>query len=150
MAHITVREAQAWVEKTKLDLGSNLDGELEVDVSAQVLARVAQVYDTSSWVDFEVTPRLIRSIISMTYTAYIYARTYSDDTDGDTYSVLLLARADALLQNIIDGITVIPEVPPIGDTSEPAFYPTDASTASSPTDEDPSLGPNQFSMGTVF
>jgi hypothetical protein len=148
--NIHFNEAQAWAERTKLDLGTSLEGWLESQVSSQVLARVAQAYDTSSWVDETTTPQLVRTIIAMRYIAWIYARTYSDNSDGDSYSDLLLSQSDAMLQNIIDGVTVIPDEDPTSDLSEPMFYPTDVSSASEPTLEDPSLGPAKFSMGIIF
>lgn len=150
MTHIHFKEAQAWAERTKLDLGTSLEGELEGQLSTQVLARVATAYDVSGWVSEATTPALIRTAIAMRYVAFIYARTYSNDTDGDTYSTLLLQGSDAIIQNIIDGITPIDGVDPIADLSEPVFYPTDLSSASEPTPEDPSLGPAKFSMGQIF
>jgi hypothetical protein len=150
MTHISFGEAQAWSERTKLDLGTVLEEELEDQLSTQVLSRVATAYDTSGWVSETTTPKLLRTVIAMQYVAYIYARTYSDNTDGDSYSTLLLTGSEAILQNIIDGITPIDGVDPTADLSEPVFYPTDLSSASTPTPEDSSLGGAKFSMGTIF
>jgi hypothetical protein len=150
MTHIAFSEAQAWAERTKLDLGTSLESKLEEQIASQVLARVAQAYDTSSWADETTTPQLIRTIIAMRYVAMIYARTYSDNTDGDSYSTLLLSMSDDMLSNIVDGVTTIPDETPTADLSEPEFYPTDLSSASTPTCEDMSLGGAKFSMGTIF
>jgi|SRR5690242_73738 len=151
MGNITVEEAQVWCQRNKLDLGVQLDGGLEVQVSSQILGRVAAVYDTSSWTTSLNTPQLVKTIIAMYYAAWTYNKLYSDDnTDTNAYADKLMAMADAMLQNIIDGITEIPGVEPVGDSSEPSFYPTDASSALEATVEDPSLGPAKFSMGTVF
>jgi hypothetical protein len=149
MANVTFQEAQAWAERTKLDLGAALEGELETQLSTQVLSRVATAYDVSGWTTPETTPQLVRSVIAMLYVAVIYARTYSDNTDGDSYSTFLRSSAESIIQNIVDGITILPE-DPTADLSEPVFYPTDISSASCPTPEDMSLGGAKFSMGTVF
>lgn len=151
MGNITVEEAQVWCERTKLDLGAQLDGGLEEQVSSQILGRVATIYDTSSWVSSLTTPKLIKTIIAMYYTAWMYNKLYSDDNDDTNgYADKLMSMADTLLQNIMEGLTVIPGVTPTDDPSEPSFYPTDASSALEATVEDPSLGPAKFSMGTIF
>jgi hypothetical protein len=150
MAHITVADAQAWAQPTKLDLDNVLDGDLEGQVSTQILARVATAYDTSSWLTTATTPALVKSIIAMYYIAWLYERLYSDDnTDENAYAVKLMQWAEDLLTNIISGVTPIGVVP-ANDQSSPAFYPTDVSSASEPTEDDPSLGPASFSMGQVF
>jgi hypothetical protein len=151
MANITVGEAQAWAEKTKLDLGTSLDGELEMQVSTQVLGRVATAYDVSGWVDYNTTPSIIKTAISMYYVAWMYERLYSDDnTDENAYAVKLMAMADAIIANIIDGVLIITGVVPTNDQGSPTFYPTDASSAQCANRWDPSLGPASFSMGQVF
>lgn len=151
MSNITVGEAQAWAQENKLDLGNALDGELEVQVSSQVLARVATAYDTSSWVTADTTPQLIKTICAMYYVAWMYEKLYSDDnSDENAYAQRLMERADAMLQNILDGDTPLPGIPPTNDQTQPAFYPTDISSATEPTIDDPSLGPAKFTMGSVF
>lgn len=151
MANITVEEAQVWCERTKLDLKGQLDGGLETQVSSTVLARIASTYDVSTWVSSLTTPVIVKTIISMFYAAWLYNRLYSDDNDDtNAYADKLMEMAEAALSNILDGTTEIPGVEPTGDAGSPSFYPTDASSALSPTTEDPSLGPAAFSMGTIF
>jgi hypothetical protein len=151
MSNITVDEAQAWAEKSKLDLVSSLDGELEKQVASQVLARVATAYNVSGWTTSTTTPTTIKTIISMMYVGWLYERTYSDDNNGpNVYGDKLLAMAEVMLQNILDGITEIPGIEPTLDSGAPSFYPTDASSAQCPTSDDRSLGDAKFSMGTVF
>jgi hypothetical protein len=151
MSNIAIGEAQAWCERTKLDLGRNLDGELEANISSQILARVAMTYDVSSWITSDTTPKLIRSIIAMYYAAHEYYRRYANDNDDtNAYADKLTAMADAALANILDGTTIIPGILPTGDSSAPSFYPTDVSSAQCATEDDPSLGPAKFSMGHVF
>jgi hypothetical protein len=42
--NIVVGEAQAWLETTKANLGSDLDADLEESIATQVLARVGLSY----------------------------------------------------------------------------------------------------------
>lgn len=149
MAHITLAEAQAWTETSKLTLAS-LDLALESQVSAEVFARLGDGYDTSVWVDEADTPDIVRAIISMYYVSWIYDRTFSSDgaNNPNDYAMRLRARADMLLTSIVQGDIDIPGE--VVNTGSPAFYPNDASSALAPTPEDPSLGPAAFTMGTVW
>jgi|SRR5882757_2626808 len=151
VVHITVEEANAWAEKTKLNFGE-LDSELESSQATQVLSRVSQVYDVSSWVTPGTTPGLIRKIVSMLYVGWYYERTYSEDTVISNYGMLLINQAENLIMGIISGAITLPDVPPGTDLglSQPAFYPTDASSALQPTTDDMSLGPAKFTMGTIW
>jgi hypothetical protein len=150
MSHITVANAQAWTEKTKLDLGATLDGELEDQLSLQVLAKVAGTVDTSTWVDQSTTPRIIKSVIAMLYAATWYRRTYSEESDTPTYADILQGMAENLLEGILAGTVDIVEITTDDTISEAQSYPTDTSSALSPTVDDPSLGPNAFSMSTIW
>ena len=151
MANIDIQEAQAWSEKTKLDLGTALDGELEASISSQVISTIAQVYDVSSWVDSSTTPRLVRSIIAMDYVAWWYDRQYSEDAGGgSSYGALLRSRADMLVAGILAGTISLVDVVPVTDVGQPAFYPNDISSADVPTHDDESLGDSKFSMGTIW
>jgi len=151
MSNIVISEAQAWCQVNKLDLGMSLDDDLEVQVTSQILARVATLYDVSGWISYNTTPQMIRTPIAMYYAAWMYMKLYSDDNDdANAYALKLMEMADVMLQNIIDGITVIPGIDPIFDNGSPAFYPTDASSAQCATYEDPSLGPAAFTMSEKF
>jgi hypothetical protein len=154
VANITITEAQAWAEKSKLDLKAALDGELEASVVVQVFAQIAQAYDTSSWVDPGSTPKLVRTIVSMLYVSWYYQRTYSEDAGASTYGALLESRATLLINGIIAGNVTLTDLPPGTDTpGDIAFYPTD--TSSAVTDlgeilEDPSLGGPMFQTGDRY
>jgi hypothetical protein len=151
MSNISISEAQAWCQKNKLDLGTTLDDELEKQVSSQVLTRVATAYDVSGWTDTYTTPEIIKTVIAMYYAAWMYDKLYSDDNDDtNAYADKLMQMAEAILLNILGGVTEIPGVDPILDSGSPAFYPTDASSAQCATSDDPSLGPAAFSMSTRF
>src|SRR5688500_5596975 len=98
MPHFTLNEANAWLESTKLSL-SALDASLASQAALQVLPRLADTYDTSTWTGDNNTPPLIRSVIAMYYVSWIYDRTYSDNTDDTTsnYAFLLRQRADLII-----------------------------------------------------
>lgn len=149
--HINIEEANAWSDKVKLNFG-DLDVELESSQSTQVLARVSQIYDVTSWVSPSTTPSLIRKIIGMLYTGWYFQRTYSEDENVSTYGLLLINQAEELILGIISGSVTLPDAPPGTDlqNSSPLFYPNDASSALEPTINDTSLGPEKFSMGKVW
>ena len=133
--HITVPEANAWADKVKLNIGF-LDSELENTQATQVLSRVSQAYNVSSWVDTTSTPSLIRKIIAMLYVGWFFQLTYSEDDSTSSYGLLLINQAENLINGIVDGsITLVDAVAgtDLG-LSQPAFYPTDASSALTPTD----------------
>jgi hypothetical protein len=147
--HIDPDDANAWAERTKLQV-TQLEAPLLEQVEAQVLGRIASQFDISTWVDPVTTPKMIKSIIAMLYVAWFYDKTYSEDQEqGNDYAALLRAQAESLLIGILDGSINVPEVPN-QEPGEPAFYPTDDSSALQPTLADPSLGPAKFSMGSIF
>lgn len=107
MSIITVEEANAWADKSKLILDA-LDSELEGSIAGQVLSRVSQAYDTSSWLSAQTTPSLVKKIIAMLYVAWYYERAYSEDGGENTYSARLFEQAEALLEGIVTGALIIP------------------------------------------
>jgi hypothetical protein len=154
MARVTVPELQAWVEGTKFTIVTPLSAtntQLLLQIEEEILSRVANAYDTSTWVDETTTPRLIRVAIAKKFVAWAYRRQYSESLGEDdaTYAALLEANSEMIIQGILDGSIEIPDLPP-SFTTGLSFYPTDASSALSPTPEDPSLGPEKFSMGMTF
>jgi cytochrome oxidase Cu insertion factor (SCO1/SenC/PrrC family) len=154
MARISLAEAQAWVEATKFTIttiSSPPNSDMLVQLEEEVLARVASVYDTTTWVDATTTPRLIRVAIAKLFVAWAYRRQYSEsviDSDAE-YAMQLEGNAELIIAGIVDGSIEIPGLPGSA-TNSPAFYPNDASSAMEPTFDDPSLGPAAFSMGQVF
>lgn len=150
MPHITVENANAWADQVKLNLGT-LDSELEDSQAVQVLAGVAQAYDTSTWVDTSTTPALVKKIIAMRYVGWYFQRTYSEDDDISTYGILLINEADKLIAGIAAGTLGLPDAPGgVVNTDAPLFYPTDASSAMCPSIYDMSLGGAKFSMGVIW
>jgi hypothetical protein len=113
--NIVVGEAQAWLETTKANLGSDLDADLEESIATQVLARVGLSYDTSTWVTPESTPKLVRKIIALKYASWYYQRQYSEDSEtANDYALLLNAQAETLLAGVVDGSLDLPEAPEDG------------------------------------
>jgi hypothetical protein len=150
---ITTAEAQAWVEATKFtvpDVTVSPNSELLTEIEEEVIARVSSAYNTTTWVDATTTPRLVRVAIAKKFVAWAYRRAYSESLEGAdaTYASLLDANAETIIQGIVDGSIDIPGIAAV--IGKPVFYPTDASSALTPTVDDPSLGPSKFSMGQVF
>jgi hypothetical protein len=149
MARITPAQAQAWGEKTKLPI-TVLDADILAQIENQVLGRLSESFDTSTWLDTATTPPLVQSVIAMEYVSWFYNRQYSEDQEHvNVYATLLRAQAETLMQGLINGDTIMPGVP-ASSSDGPSFYPNDASSATQPTDLDKSLGDAAFSMGRVF
>lgn len=140
MALITVDEASAWGEKTKLAAAlATLDTALLTQLEAEVLGNIASVADTSTWVSSATTPTLVKTIIAKMYVAWIIDRQYSEDTDLNAYATLLRQSASALMTGILESAIDIPGVIVTGD-GLPGVYPNDT--------ED-TYGP-YFTMNAVF
>lgn len=152
MARILLADAQAWAEGTKLPF-SSLDTNLLDQVEAQVFTKLESCgidKDTlATWTDDTNTPEFIKSIIAMLYVAWYYDRQYSEEqTEGNDYAALLREHAKMLLQGICEGTIEIPDVP--STAGKPAFFPTDVSSASKPTELEPELGGPYFHMSRGF
>ena len=148
MPRITVSQAQAWAEGTKLNI-SALDNDLLDLLEEEVVRQLASITDVTVWVDALTTPRLVQTIISKLYVAWTYDKQYSEDIEqGNNYADRLKLNAQALLTGLLAGTIELPGVPDV--SGSPVFYPTDASSAMEPTSDDPSLGPAAFSMGMRF
>lgn len=149
MTVITIEDVRGWVETTKLNITS-LDLNFLPQLEAEVFARLGPVYDTTTWLDPNSTPMIVRVIVTKYYAAWIYDRAYSENQGiSNEYAAQLRLNADMLITGLIDGTIEIPGITPISDPN-PAFYPNDASSALDPTVDDPSLGPARFSLGKVF
>lgn len=135
--NIEVGEAQAWLETTKANLGSNLDAGLEESIATQVLARVGLRYDTSTWTSPANTPKLVRKIIALKYASWFYHRQYSEDSDTtNDYALLLNAQAETLLAGVLDASLELEEVEGSGTPVGTGAYEV--------------LPPPVFTMGRVF
>jgi len=151
MPRIEVRDAQAWAEKTKLNI-TQLDSGLSEQMEVQVLARLTVAYpeDVGTWTSPATTPDIVKTIIAMLYVAWFYDRQYSEEQEAlNDYAVLLRGQAEGLITGILDGSIAIPNVVPTP-LEDPGYYPNDVSSALSPTLRDRSLGDAKFSMGQVY
>ena len=160
MAHISLAEANAWVESTKLTFTSannRFNGELAGQNAQLVLSRLRPVFGkdvVATWTNDTNTPKLVRTIIAMYYVAAEYDKHYSDDVDDsvNNYATILRRLADQNMQGLIDGSVTLEEVPG-GNAGQgvPVFFPTDASSDNRiGFHTDPSDGGPAFLMGTVF
>lgn len=150
MALITLTEATAWAEQTKMAPALvALDDALLTHLESEVLTTLNAAVDTSSWTTTSNTPQIVKTIISKLYVSWLIDRQYSEDEDLSAYAGRLAANASNLLTGIVSGDIEIIGVPSIG-TGQPGFYPTDVSSSQTATSDDPSLGGPYFSMGAVF
>jgi len=151
MAHISLSEAQAWLEATKLTL-SALESNTEQHAAGIVISRLANTYDITTWLDHVSTPKLVRTLVSMYYCSYIYDRAYADDaSDTSNYAFILRRGADAVINGLIAGSIILEEDPTASElVGQPAFFPNDASSLLEATVDFPSDGPPSFTMGQVF
>jgi hypothetical protein len=153
MAHISLPEAQAWLQATKLDL-SSLESALEQHASGNIISKLAYVFEDAqtTWLDAASTPKLVRTLIAMYYASYLYDRAYADDaTDTSNYAFILRRGADAVVNGLISGAIILEEDPTAADPfGQPAYFPTDQSSANPASSDFPSDGPPSFTMGQVF
>jgi hypothetical protein len=144
---ITLAEASAWGEKTKLapalvTMDSELLGQIQSEVLGHVSAVVTTV-TTATWISSGTTPQMVKTIIAKLYIAWIIDRQYSEDQDLSAYAALLRAGALSLLTAIETSAIDIPGVTGIGDDAG------DGLPSVFPTDNDPLEGP-YFTMAQVF
>jgi len=145
---ITIQEARAWGEKTKLApvWQNGLDEILLGQIQSEVLGNIASVADTSGWVDSASTPPLVKTIIAKMYVAWIIDRQYSEDEDLSAYAALLRATALSLQMGIVSSDIDIPGIT-VGDAGDglPSVYPNDTTTDSAGNPYGP-----YFTMDKVF
>jgi hypothetical protein len=150
MAHISVTEANAWTEPTKLTLAS-IDANIETQIINLIFPRFKTAgFPTTSWTNEASTPALIRTIIAMHYVAWQYDKHYAQEEEASAYAALLRVQADANIASLLTGdITLDEFVLPL-DPGTPTFFPNDLSSSLEPTIDTPSDGGPSFMMGTVF
>ena len=151
MSLISIEEAQAWAEQTKMAKATvAIDTALLTQIESQVLARLSSAVTTTTWLTAATTPTLVHTIIAMLYISWLIDKFYAEDEDLNAYAGRLAANAEALMLGIIEGAIEIPGVENPSGSGQPSFYPNDESSSQLATAADPSLGPAKFSMGTVF
>jgi hypothetical protein len=149
--HVTTEDVQAWLETTKMPVNS-IDIELEQQIAAETLGALQGSYSSSigSWTDATNTPVIIKKIIAMQIAGWMYLRQYSETDDGNPYAYRLISKAAELLAGLAAGTVDIVEVPGSPTSGQPVFFPTDVSSTTAPTLDNPSDGPPKFSMAQVF
>jgi hypothetical protein len=149
MSLITVDEARAWGEKTKLAPAwkDGLDADLLSQIQAEVLGNIAAVADISAWTDSATTPTMVKTIIAKMYVAWLIDRQYSEDEDLSGYAALLRTSATSLMLSITSSEIDIPGVTTGNDAGDglPGGYPLDNST-----DRDGNPYGPFFTMDAVF
>lgn len=149
MARVTQREVQSWLELTKLNIAA-LNTDLLSQLEEEVLVQLSPVYNVTLWTNETNTPKIVRTIIAKIYASWYIDKIYSENQDeGNDYSARLMANANMLIAGLVAGLIEIPGEP-IPNPGTPGFYPTDASSALEPTEQDPSLGGPWFSLGKAF
>jgi hypothetical protein len=118
--HISLAEAQAWLEGSRITLGQ-ADTELEASASEIVFSQLRGRFDVSPWVDETTTPKLVRTVNARK----------------------LESLAMTLLGGLAGGSIDLDIVIPRATFSLLSFYPTKADT-------DAGTAPRAFSMGSVF
>jgi hypothetical protein len=131
-ALITLAEAAAWGEKTKLAPAlQELDDTLLELIQSEVLAHIGVVASTTTWVSSATTPAMVKTIIAKLYLAWVIDRQYSEDEELSAYAALLRAGAIGLQTLIETSAVDIPGVTDSDDTAGdglPSVYPTDTTT----------------------
>jgi hypothetical protein len=152
MAHVTVEDVNAWLEPSKLSV-SSIEASLEQQVANMIFGRLGPNFTVSGWTDDTTTPLLIRTIIAMHYASWIIDRAFSDSSsDVNEYAVLLRSMADTNIEGLLSGVLEYEDIPTTsgGDSSQPVFFPNDASSSLAPTVDTPHDGPAVFTMGQIF
>lgn len=150
MARVTLSEVAAWVEQAKVPI-TTLDTELLTQLEEEVLVQLTSQYTTTSWIDSQSTPKIVRVIIAKTYASFHIDRAYSENQDGgNDYAARLMANANMLLTGLTSGSIDIPDVPATNSSTAPSFFPTDISSAQTPTADNPEFGGPYFSLGRPF
>jgi len=133
--HVTIEEVQAWLDENKLELPDNDPLPEEQHVVNHVFSSVAQIFDTSTWVDADTTPDLLRTIISGLVAARRYNKVYSESDDaGNRYANKIENQLNVLLEQVVDGTITLIDVeggssPAQISANNPVYWPTDLTGA---------------------
>jgi hypothetical protein len=141
------------VETAKIPLAT-LDADLLDQMETEVLIRLNSKYDISVWTDETNTPSIVQVIIAKKYASFHIDRAYSENQDvGNDYAAKLDSNAEMLIQGLINGSFEIEPPDSPDNPNNASFYPTDASSAQTPTNdsiETMSFGGPHFGLGRVF
>ena len=120
-------DVQAWIDPKIAGVAMQLDSQLAQGIQDTLFAKLQSVFDTSGW-GTATTPSLVVKILSMTYVAYLYNRTYAGDEQISSYASFLLEQANELTVGLLTFAITLPDASqmttsPLG---SPVFYPNDA------------------------
>jgi hypothetical protein len=153
---IELNDAVGWADTVngKFPSMAELDGNLALSLQEVLIGQLSSTFNTALWVSPATTPSLIKKILGMQYTASAFERMYADDNDISNYGTRLLQQADKLIQGLIAGNITLTD---LSDTDvvaagigQPAFFPTNASSAQEPTKDFPSFGGPAFTIGELW
>ena len=148
MAYLEVKELQAWLETTKMEVAV-VDPQLELTAKNLVFGTLTRRYVVTGWTDGTNTPTMVTQIMSMYIAAWMYRKQYSEDITNDsrTYADDLEAQASALLCQLESAeVSLLDAVATTTSSSigRPAFFPTNASSSAG------AMGEPMFSIQKVF
>jgi hypothetical protein len=150
MVHISVLEAQAWAESSKLPV-SSVDANLEGQIVNLIFPRLSVGgFPITTWTNEASTPSLVRTIIAMYYIAALYDKHYAQEEEEASYANTLRSLADSNIAGLISGAIELAEYELPETDLIPSFFPNDLSSANEPTVDSPSDGGPAFMMGQVF
>lgn len=152
--HVTEVEVQQWVQNSRLTI-TGVDPTLESSAFSRVASALSLRYDTTTWLDDETTPSLVRSIISMLMGAWIINRAAGEaSNETDSYGLHLESSALTLLGGLTDGSITLDDAPGAASsaTGSPAFWPTDLATTIALDEGNDAEGAagRMFSIGQAF
>ena len=131
MVRIQTTEVQSWLSDGRIVVD---DSDLSEQIEEYVLSRVEGTYTTSTWVDKDTTPDLVRQVIAALTAALILRKAYSDQDDQIPYADKLEAMGEARLSQINEGKLVLTigdvvvtsaQGDAAGTAAGPVFYPTE-------------------------
>lgn len=151
MSYVSVRNIQAWLERSKFPI-SSVNQEFLETAKNLLFAELGQMYDTTTWLDEDTTPSIVLNCMAMQIAAFEYRAAVSQDGGEDTYANILEERLQKVICSITSGALVLPDTFPVDTTSSvgggPAFFPTDISTELESWEEGSS--PMSFTMNMEF
>lgn len=129
MSHIIpIEKINQFLPHEKLELDTTIpEGEvypvdhgkisdLEETARDNVFAKLAIVFDTSTWSDPSQRPSLITNILGLMVAGWVYDRQFSEETtEGSSYGQRRVREAWALINELVEGTLVLDDVDRLDD-----------------------------------
>lgn len=129
MSHvIPIDKINQFLPHEKLDLDTTIDpatdlpvdhgkiNDLEETARDNVFAKLAVVFDTSTWMEPSQRPSLINNILGLMVAGWVYDRQFSEEsTEGSSYGHRRVQEAWDLIDALIEGTLVIDDVDRLDD-----------------------------------